>query len=421
MNLTSIGSLSLDTIREASLCLRSVVRHTPLEFHPGLSERYEARVFLKREDLQVVRSYKLRGAFFRMTLLTEAERATGVVCASAGNHAQGVAYACSHLGVEGKIFMPVTTPKQKVSKVRYFGGEKVQIQLVGDTYDEAGAAARECALSEGRVYVHPFDDFAVMAGQGTVGLEILEDLDGQTPDWVFMPVGGGGLSSGVGTVMRALTPGTRIIGVEPAGAAAMLAAFNAGKVVTLGKFDPFVDGAAVARVGDRTFEVCRQVLDRVVTVPEGEVCASIIRLYNEDAIVAEPAGVLSLAALEQFKDAIRGKTVVCVLSGGNNDVMRMEEMKERAFLHQGLKHYFLIRFPQRAGALREFLVHVLGPSDDITRFEYTKKNNRESGPALVGIEVERKEDFDALIQRMDAHKVNYQWVNEDPSLFQMLV
>ncbi len=417
---TESKRLALASVRAAQSCLAPIVKRTPLEYHAGLSEKYHARIWLKREDLQIVRSYKLRGAYYRMSKLTAEERMRGIVCASAGNHAQGVAFACRHLEIEGKIFMPVPTPGQKVAKVRHFGQERVQIELVGDTYDQAGAAARAYAESEGSVYIHPFDDLDVMAGQGTVGLEILEDL-AETPDWVFMPVGGGGLSAGVGSVMRALAPKAQVVGVEPAGAAAMVAAFKAGEVVALQAFDTFVDGAAVAKAGEKTFEICKEVLDHLVTVPEGLVCAQILKLYNEDAIVAEPAGVLSLAALEQFKDEIRNRTVVCVLSGGNNDIMRMEEIKERAMLFQQLKHYFLIRFPQRAGALRDFLAQVLGPTDDISHFEYTKKTNRESGPALVGIEVLSRADFEALIARMDAHQVDYQWLNDNPTLFQMLV
>ncbi len=412
--------LPLASILRASDRLKGVVQRTPLLEYPELAQPYGCRLWLKREDLQVVRSYKIRGAYNRISQLNAAQREAGVVCASAGNHAQGVAYACRALGIQGAIFMPQPTPKQKVKKVKSFGGEWVETVITGDTFDEAYAAA--CAYGEehGSTFVHPFDDPEVMAGQGTVGLEILSDLH-EPIDYIFVPIGGGGLSAGLGSYLKRLRPEVKLIGVEPAGAPAMYRAMQQGERVKLDKIDKFVDGAAVQQVGAHTFAVCREALDEVALVPEGKVCSTILSLYNEEAIVAEPAGALALAALDQYCEQIRGKNVVCVISGGNNDIMRMEDIKERSLLYEGLKHYFLIRFPQRAGALRDFLNHVLGPNDDIAHFEYTKKNNRETGPALVGIEVEKPGDYDALLARMEEHRVNYEVLNDKPMLFQMLV
>ncbi|MDX2286633.1 MAG: threonine ammonia-lyase IlvA [Bacteroidia bacterium] len=412
--------LPLVRIVEAGERLKNVALRTPLTENAGLSARYGCTVLLKREDLQVVRSYKLRGAYNRMSRLGAAERASGVACASAGNHAQGVAYSCHALGIPGRIFMPVTTPRQKISRVQAFGKGQVEIVLTGDTYDDAYAAALADCGQTGRVLVHPFNDEEVIAGQGTVGMEIMADSP-EPIDYLFVPVGGGGLAAGVGSYFKTLHPGVKLIGVEPAGAPAMHESLRQQQVVRLAELDTFVDGAAVRRVGDLTFEICRQVLDEVVLVPEGKVCTTILSLYNEEAIVVEPAGALAIAALDLCREQIRGKRVACVVSGGNNDIMRMEEIKERSMLYEELKHYFLIRFPQRAGALREFLVNVLGPQDDITHFEYTKKNNRENGPALVGIEVPAREDYLALMERMRQFNVDFELVNDKPMLFNMLV
>ncbi|MCL4143148.1 UNVERIFIED_CONTAM: hypothetical protein GTU68_060058 [Idotea baltica] len=393
---------------------------TPLIENLTFSYRYGCEIFFKREDLQLVRSYKIRGAYNRMSKLSLKSRKKGIVCASAGNHAQGVAYSCNRLKIHGKIFMPGTTPKQKVQKVKMFGREHVEVVLLGDTFDDSYAAAMADCKESGKTFIHPFNDADVIAGQGTVGMEILADSD-QSIDYIFLPIGGGGLASGLGSFFKQLSPSTKIIGVEPEGAPAMKNSLEAGKVLELSDIDKFVDGAAVKRVGDLTFQVCREILDDVKLVPEGKVCSTILQLYNEEAIVVEPAGALSLAVLDQYKEEIKGKRVVCVISGGNNDIMRTEEIKERSLLYEGLKHYFLIRFPQRAGALKEFLVNVLGPNDDISHFEYTKKNNRETGPALVGIELEKKEDYNGLIDRMNTYNINYQPVNNDPTLFQLLI
>ena len=416
----TIDLLPLAQIVKANNRLKKIVARTPLVYNAILSEKFQCEVFLKREDLQVVRSYKLRGAYNRMAQMSKTEKEKGIICASAGNHAQGVAYACYKLGIKGTIYMPETTPRQKISKVRSFGKEMIEIVLSGDTYDQAYDLAHKACEAEGKVFIHPFNDPEVMAGQGTVGMEILADSN-HSIDFLFLPVGGGGLASGVGSYFKQVSPGTNIIGVEPEGAPAMYESLKQNKLVRLQKIEKFVDGAAVEQVGDQTLHYCKQILDDMHLVPEGKVCATILELYNEEAIVAEPAGALSIAALDHYAEQIKGKCVVCIVSGGNNDVMRMEDIKERALLYEGLKHYFLIKFPQRAGALREFLVNVLGPKDDITHFEYTKKNNRDTGPALVGIELESKADYQSLLDRMEKYQVQYQVVNDNPMLFNLLV
>lgn len=410
----------VENIYKAALLLRGVAEKTPLQLNRNLSQRYGCSVYLKREDLQVVRSYKIRGAYHKIATLGPAELERGVICASAGNHAQGVAFACHKLGIRGKIFMPAVTPSQKVGKVRFFGGDNVEVVLTGDTYDDAYHAALTTAETDGMVFVHPFNDLRVIEGQGTVGPEVLEHCPKQV-DFLVLPIGGGGLAAGMGSFFKQLSPATKIIGVEPLGAPAMYRSLAAGEVVPLATIDNFVDGAAVKQVGDLTFSICQQVLDRVVLVPEGKTCSTILQLYNEEGIVVEPAGSLSIAALDELREAIKGKTVVCVVSGSNNDISRMAEIRERSLLYEGLKHYFIIRFPQRAGALREFLNKVLGPEDDITHFEYTKKHNRESGPALVGIQVKTHADYDAVIHRMDTQGINYQTLNDSSMLFEFLV
>lgn len=417
---TTIVIPDLDNIYLAANQLRGVAVHTPLQENLNLSERYGANIFLKREDLQVVRSYKIRGAYNKMASLPAEELAKGVVCASAGNHAQGLAYACRKMGVKGTIFMPTTTPNQKVKQVKLFGKEYVEVVLIGDTYDDAYFAANEYVQTHDSTFVHPFDDVLVMEGQGTVGLEIFKDANFKI-DYLLMAIGGGGLAAGVSTVFKQLSPKTKLIGVEPLGSPSMKIAIEEGHVVTLDQIDKFVDGAAVKRVGDTTFEICRRNLDRVMLVPEGKVCTTILELYNEEAIVAEPAGALTIAALDLLKDEIKGKNVVCLVGGGNNDITRTEEIKERSLLYEGLKHYFIIRFPQRAGAFRDFLELALGPTDDITLFDYAKKTNRERGSALVGIELKNKADFDPLIDRMKAAKIQFEYINDKPTLFEFLI
>jgi threonine dehydratase len=399
--------------------LKEIVAHTPLQKNERLSEKYDCNVYLKREDLQHVRSFKLRGAYYSMKLLGE-KMENGVVCASAGNHAQGVAFACRQLGVHGKIFVPATTPGQKVKQIEMFGREYIEIILAGDSFDDAFNEAIACANSEGRSFIHPFDDEKVIAGQGTVAVEVMNDCE-EPIDYILGSIGGGGLMSGLGTYIKSVSPATQVIGVEPAGAASMKASIENNRVFPLNKIETFVDGAAVKCVGSKTYEICQELLDDIVVVPEGKVCTSILQLYNEHAIVAEPAGALPIAALDFIKDEIKGKTVVCVISGGNNDISRMQEIKERSLLHEGLLHYFIVNFPQRAGALREFLDNVLGPKDDITRFEYTKKHNKESGPALVGIELKDKNDYARLIESMERKGFSYLELNKDNQLFNLLV
>ncbi len=413
------STATLDNIFLAADRLRGVINHTPLVYNAHLSEQYEANIYLKREDLQTVRSYKIRGAYNKMASLGTEALAGGVVCASAGNHAQGVAYACRKMQVKGAIFMPTTTPAQKIKQVRLFGKEWVDILLVGDTYDDAYRASVEYQKANNATFVHPFDDLQVIEGQGTVGLEIFKDANFRV-DYLLMAIGGGGLASGIATVFKQLSPKTKLIGVEPAGSPTMHDSVKAGEVVTLEKIDKFVDGAAVGRAGNLTFDICSKNLDNILLIPEGKVCSTILQLYNEEAIVAEPAGALTVAALDSVKDEIKGKNVVALISGGNNDITRTEEIKERSLLYEGLKHYFIIRFPQRAGAFREFL-NVLGPNDDIARFEYIKKTNKEQGPALIGIELKCREDFEPLMSRMNENKVVYEYLNDQPDLFQFLV
>ncbi|MBL0742611.1 threonine ammonia-lyase IlvA [Chryseolinea lacunae] len=406
-------------INAAAYALKAVALKTPLQLHRKLSEKFQAEIYIKREDLQVVRSYKLRGAYNLIQSLSDEQRQRGVVCASAGNHAQGVAFACKYLDIKGVIYMPAITPKQKINQVRMFGGSNIEIVLIGDTFDECQAHALEFTEQNSMVFIPPFDHIKVIEGQGTVGKEILDDLSGI--DYIFLPIGGGGLCAGVGQYFKVFSPQTKIVGVEPLGAPSMKEALAAGKPVVLDKIQRFVDGAAVKKVGDLTFELCKEVLSDMLLVPEGKVSSTILQLYNEDAIVAEPAGALSIAALEQYAAQIKGKKVVCVLSGGNNDIDRMQEIKERSLLYEGLKHYFIVRFAQRPGALKEFVNDILGPNDDIVRFEFIQKNNKESGPALIGIEVKSKDDFNSLIERMNDRKLNYTLVNQNENLFEYLV
>ncbi|MCE4047315.1 MULTISPECIES: threonine ammonia-lyase IlvA [Bacillaceae] len=413
-------TVQLEDILIAYQRIKDIVAHTPLQKNHRLSEKYDCNIYLKREDLQHVRSFKLRGAFYSMVMQEKEKMKNGVVCASAGNHAQGVAYACRYLGVHGKIFMPATTPKQKVTQVKMFGKSNVEVVLVGDTFDDSYEEAVACATQEERAFIHPFNDEHVIAGQGTVGIEIMNDIE-EPVDYVFASIGGGGLMAGLSTYIKGVSPGTKMIGVEPAGAPSMKESVLQRKVITLDKINKFVDGAAVKRVGEKSYDVCKQLLEDILLVPEGKVCTSILSLYNEHAIVAEPAGALPVAALDLYKDKIKGKNVVVVISGGNNDIDRMQDIKERSLLYEGLLYHFIVNFPQRAGALREFLDEVLGPDDDITRFEYIKKNNKENGPALVGLELKHREDYKGLIERMDLKGFPYTELNKDSNLFNLLV
>ena len=418
MNTLTQTAPTLDFTKAAER-LKKVVNRTPLTYNHSLSKKYNCNVFLKREDLQVVRSYKLRGAYNMMSSLAPEQLQRGVVCASAGNHAQGFAYSCKKLNVHGIVFMPVITPNQKVNQTRMFGDKNIEVRLIGDTYDDCAHAAKKFTEENGMCFIPAFDDHRIIEGQATVGVEILEDQ--AAIDYLFMPVGGGGLSAGVGSYFKLFSPRTRLVGVEPEGAPSMFHALKAGEPVTLDSIDRFVDGAAVKRVGELTFSICKDVLDDMHLVPEGKVCSTILKLYNEDAIVVEPAGALSIAALDAYADAISGKNVVCIVSGSNNDIDRMQEIKERSLQYEGLKHYFLIRFAQRPGALKEFVNHVLGPNDDITRFEYMQKHNKETGPALVGIELQSRDDYELLMQKLNAHHINFRELNKEDDLFGYLV
>jgi threonine dehydratase len=411
---------NLKKIREASDTIKGVSVYTPLIKDEYLSQRYGANIMLKREDLQSVRSYKIRGAYNKISSLSPSQRERGIVCASAGNHAQGVAYSCNKLAIRGTIYMPETTPRQKVQQVKMFGKEYIDIVLTGDTFDATNDKASLFCKKSGKTFIHPFDDPLIIEGQATVASEILEQYSGKI-DYLFVPVGGGGLASGAGAVFRELSPETIIVGVEPYGAQSMKESLDRGVVTELSEIDRFVDGAAVKRVGNYTFDICKSVLDKVVAVHEGAVCTTILELYNKNAIVAEPAGALSITALSIFEQEIQGKNIVCILSGSNNDICRTEEIRERSLLYEGVKHYFIIRFPQRAGALLSFVNSVLGPGDDITHFSYSKKTNREQGPALIGVELSDCEDFNALIQRMEDNSIVYEYINNKKDLFGFLI
>lgn len=407
--------------REAAERLAGVARRTPLEPSPRLSERCGAQVWLKREDLQVGRSYKVRGAYNLISQLEPQTRAAGVVCASAGNHAQGVAYACQALGVAARIYVPRTTPRQKRERIRALGGgpgSQVELLVLGDTYDEAAAQAADDVERTGAVLVPPFDDLRTVIGQATLALEIVEQL-GAAPDLVVVPVGGGGLMAGVASWLSAVHPGTRVVGVEPSGAASTSAALAAGRPVTLAEIDTFVDGASVRTTGAVTLPLLEG--HQVQTVDEGRICAEMLDLYQVDGIVAEPAGALASAAVGPVVPVQPGETVVCLLSGGNNDVSRYGEVVERALVWQGRKHYFLVDFPQEPGALRRFLDEVLGPDDDITLFEYVKRNNRETGPALVGIELGQPDDLSGLLARMEDSPVTIERIEPGSTAYRFLV
>lgn len=411
---------SIENIKEAAEAIKKVSAVTPLGHSLRYSKQFDANIFLKREDLQQVRSYKIRGAYNKISSLTSEQSLNGVVCASAGNHAQGVALSCKLLKIKGTIYMPAPTPNQKVEQVKMFGEDFIEIKLTGDTFDDAYHAAMLECDELGKTFIHPFNDEKVIEGQATIALEILEQAT-EPIDYVFIAVGGGGLASGLSTVFKQLSPNTKIIGVEPEGAPSMSTSIKNNRNTTLNQIEKFIDGAAVKRVGDLTFAICKQNLDAMITVPEGKVCQTILELYNKDAIVVEPAGALSISALDFYADAIKGKNVVCVVSGSNNDITRTSEIKERALLYANLKHYFIIKFPQRAGALKEFVVDILGENDDITYFQYAKKTNRENGSAVVGIQLKSASDLEPLIAKMKAQNFYGDYLNDKPDLFQFLV
>ena len=411
--------VNIDSITKASGNINGVVKHTPCVFNENLSLKTGGRVYLKREDLQDIRSYKIRGAFNLISMLDEEQQKKGVVCSSAGNHAQGVAFACKKMGIKGTIFMPVTTPQQKVKKTKKFGESFVDVRLIGDTFDDACKESFKFADETGAVYVHRFNDPRIFSGQGTIAYEAFEQLP--KIDYIIVPVGGGGLISGIGSYTKSFSPETKIIAVEPEGAASLTLALEKGKPEELTEITKFIDGASVKRIGDVSFDIAKDVVDQVITVPDGSVCSTIMELFNNDGIVAEPAGAMSIAALSHVDIDFKDKNVLCILSGGNNDWGRLSVIEEKSLLYEGLKHYLIVDFPQRPGALREFLDEVLGPTDDIVRFEYLKKTNREFGPALVGLSVNKAEDFDEIQKKLREHGITYFDVKNDKRLFEYLI
>ena len=420
MELTSVYIPKLEHIRAASSNLEDVASLTPLNKNFQYSNKFDCNVYFKREDLQVVRSYKIRGAYNKMSSLSVSESEKGIVCASAGNHAQGVALSCKLLKIHGTIYMPSPTPNQKIEQVKMFGGDFIKVVLEGDTFDDAYYTAIDACKKLEKTFIHPFNDEKVIEGQATVGLEIFNQTK-KPIDYIFVAVGGGGLASGLSTVFKNLSPDTKVIGVEPEGAPSMLTSIKNGVNTKLDHIEKFVDGAAVKKVGDKTFEICKRYLHDMITVPEGKICQTILELYNKDAIVVEPAGALSVSALDYYKDKIKGKNIVCIVSGSNNDLTRVAEINERALLYSNLKHYFIVKFPQRAGALKEFVAEILGPDDDITHFEYTKKTNRENGAAVVGIQLKSSDDLAPLVSRMKSHNFYGDYLNDKPNLFQFIV
>ncbi|HEM6137029.1 TPA: threonine ammonia-lyase IlvA [Streptococcus suis] len=415
--------ITAENIEQAYEVLKRVVVRTPLDYSRYLSEKYGATIYIKRENEQRVRSFKIRGAYYAISQLSDEEKSLGVVCASAGNHAQGVAYTCQEMQIPATIFMPITTPQQKIGQVKFFGGDFVDIRLVGDTFDESAQAAQEFTKETGKTFIDPFDDENVQAGQGTVAYEIMEEAQEQTIsfDQILVPVGGGGLVAGVSAYLKEHAPEIKIVGVEANGARSMKAAFDKGRPIKLASIDKFADGIAVQKVGASTYEVARKHVDKLIGVDEGWISGTILDLYSKLGIVAEPAGAATVAALEVIKDKIQGQTICCIISGGNNDINRMPEMEERALIYEGIKHYFVVNFPQRPGALREFVNDILGPNDDITRFEYIKRANKGTGPVLIGIALGNKEDYEQFLSRLEDFDPQYINLHENDSLYKMLV
>lgn len=421
--MTTEGKLTAEEIDEAHRVLSKVVTHTPLAYDDYLSKKYRANVYLKREDMQRVRSFKIRGAYYNIIKAEKEKLNNGVVAASAGNHAQGVADTCHNLKIQATIFMPVTTPNQKVEAVKRFGGQYVTVILVGDTFDEAQSAAFEYTEKHNMFFVAPFDDRRTMAGQGTVAVEVFEDAVEQNinVDYLIASVGGGGLIGGLSTYSKKVSPQTTVVGVEPETAQSMKAAFQAQKPTTVENIDHFVDGAAVARVSQCTYNQAQQYVDKLLAIPEGKVAQAVLDLYTYEAIVAEPAGAMPIASLDFMASDIVGKNVVLVVSGGNNDIGRMQEMEQKALMYKGRQQFYLVEFPQRPGALRQFVNDVLGPNDDITRFEYTKKINSETGSVMVGILLDPVTKVDDLTARLAAFFPKYINLQENTVLFNMLV
>ncbi len=411
---------SLEGVTKAEKRLKGLIRVTPLEFNKRLSNITNSTVLLKREDVQQIRSFKIRGAYNKISSLDENDFKNGIVCASAGNHAQGFAFSCKKLKISGEVYMPATTPQQKISQVRMFGGDYVDIKLVGDTYDACQTVALNAAKKSKKIFIHPFDDKIVIEGQATIALEMLKQSS-RSYDYIIVPIGGGGLVSGILTVLKGLSPNTKVIGVEPEGAPSMKTSINLGKRISLSEIDGFVDGAAVRQVGKLPFKICKDLLDEIILVPEGKVCQTILDLYSMDGIIAEPAGALAISALDMIKNIISKKHIGVLLCGGNNDVFRMPEIKERALVYGGLKHYFLVDFPQRSGALKQFVTQILGKNDDITHFEFSKKNFRNNAPAVVGIQLKKAADFELLVERMKKYNFHFDYLNNKQSLFQFLI
>jgi len=413
-------NITIQQIEEATERLEGVAIKTPLQYSKRMSEKFGAKIYIKREDLQEVRSFKIRGAYNKISSLSVAEKKRGLVAASTGNHAQGVALSCALLKIKGTIFMPTVTPNQKIEKVKHFGGKFITIKLVGNTFDDAVNASIKYRDTHNISYIHPFEDEKTIIGQGTIGKEIYEQMNHQI-DIVISPIGGGGIVSGIASYLKQKSPKIKIYGAEAEGAASMAKSFEENKVVSLGEFDTFVDGAAVNRVGKVTFEICKKYLEKVLIVPVGRICKTMIDLYQNEGIIAEPAGALSIAALSSLREEIKGKIVVCILSGGNNDFMRYPEILEKSLVYQGLKHYFIIEFAQKPGQLKLFLDKALGPTDDIVRFEYMKKTNKEKGAALVGIELKDKNDLAPFLQRLEKIGINYRKLSNKEMLYDYII
>ena len=417
-------TLNAKDVDNAYLRIKDVVKETPLQFDLYLSQKYDCNVYLKREDLQWVRSFKLRGAYNAISVLTSEAKEKGITCASAGNHAQGVAYTAKALNLKAVIFMPVTTPLQKVNQVKFFGSKNVKIILTGDTFDDCLKEALIYTEQNHMTFIDPFNNVDTIAGQGTLAKEILNQSsnDSITFDYLFAAIGGRGLISGISTYMNQYSPQTKIIGVEPSGASSMYESVVVqNKIVTLDHIDKFVDGASVARVGDITYDIAKKFVDDYIQVDEGAVCSTILDMYSKQAIVAEPAGALSVSALEQYKEKIKGKTVVCVVSGGNNDINRMKEIEERSLLYEEMKHYFILNFPQRPGALKEFVNDVLGPQDDITKFEYLKKTSQNTGTVIIGIQLKNHDDLNQLKINVHDFDPSNIYINENKMLYSLLI
>ena len=411
--------ISIKEIQSASSNLNNIILSTPLNLIDTYSNKYSSYVYVKREDLQVTRSFKIRGSFNKISSLSLKEKQKGIVCSSAGNHAQGVSLSCNKLKIKGTVFMPNTTPSIKVKKVREFGGEFITIKLIGDSYDDCYKEAINYCNKNKKTFIHPFDDEKVIAGQGSLAYEIFKELN-DTIDYLFIPIGGGGLISGFISVFKQLSPKTKIIGVEPTGAASMHESLKNKKLIKLKQIDNFVDGAAVKKSGKIAFELCKKYLDGIILVPEGYICQTILDMYNNEGIIAEPAGAMSIASLNFYKNKIKNKKILCLVCGGNNDITRMGIIKERALLYTNLKHYFIVNFPQRSGALKDFVTNILGPNDDITHFEYSKKTSKENGPAVVGIKLKHEKDLKPLIKRMKKHNFYSDYINNNESLFNFL-